>query len=128
MRIGNIQILRAFAASCVVFLHSTLPPGLPMPSYAKFGYGQFGVDLFFVISGYIISSIATRDPRDFELKRIIRIVPFYWAATVAAFFVALFFPRLVHHTFADWRSLVTSLLFIPQLRPNGSFEPTLYVG
>lgn len=127
-RIANIQVLRAFAATCVVYLHSTLPPGLAMPAYARFGYGQFGVDLFFVISGFVISSIAIRDPRNFELKRIIRIVPFYWAATLGVFVITLLFPQLVHHTFTDWQSLLTSLFFIPQMRPNGSFEPTLYVG
>jgi peptidoglycan/LPS O-acetylase OafA/YrhL len=46
-KLNNIQVLRAFAALGVVVIHS----GLRLP-YMK-GVGAFGVDVFFVISGYI---------------------------------------------------------------------------
>src|SRR5579864_820817 len=95
--INNVQALRGFAATAVFFSHATQAPNLRLP----LSYGGFGVDIFFVISGFIISYIAESDPHQFELKRIIRIVPFYWAASIGVFLVALFFPWLLHTTSAD---------------------------
>jgi exopolysaccharide production protein ExoZ len=122
--INNVQALRGFAATAVVFSHATQAPGLHIP----LSYGAFGVDIFFVISGFVISYIAANDPRQFELKRIIRIVPFYWAASIGVFLIALFVPQLFHSTSADWRVLVTSLFFIPHDRPNGTIAPMLFLG
>lgn len=60
----NIQCARALAALAVVAYHlHVLPPG------------QAGVDVFFVISGFIMSCAAPHDGRDFLVKRLIRIVP-----------------------------------------------------
>lgn len=46
-----------------------------------------GVDIFFVISGFIIASTATahRDPLNFAFRRIVRIYPVYWLVLLAAF-------------------------------------------
>ena len=54
-----LQCLRAIAAGGVVFMHahmeaerfSTSPPGVPADVAA---FGNYGVDLFFVISGFVI--------------------------------------------------------------------------
>jgi len=107
--INNVQFLRAFAAIAVVFLHSTSGGGLILP----ISYGHFGVDIFFVISGFIISYIADADPTQFLRKRIIRIVPFYWSATICVFLIAHTFPALVRTAPTDLRTLISSLLFIP---------------
>ena len=84
--IEGVQYLRGIAALMVVFFHSR--------SYftdiaAWTGVGARGVDLFFVISGFIMaystrhvdqnSSIA-KESLIFLAKRIIRIVPLYWIA------------------------------------------------
>lgn len=49
--IGNLQGLRAFAAICVMVFHLGLLPATNLP----FHVGAFGVDLFFVLSGFIIA-------------------------------------------------------------------------
>jgi exopolysaccharide production protein ExoZ len=121
--IHNIQLLRFVAALSVVFLHSTDESGLRLPV----SFGGFGVDIFFVISGFIISTITFHNASHFWVKRLIRIVPFYWTATLAIFFLALAIPSLLHHAKADVTWLVFSLFFIPHDSPHG-VHPLLGLG
>lgn len=73
----NLQALRAYAALSVVFFHFSLVPASAMPWH----YGSFGVDLFFVLSGFIIAYSATQDSRHFLAHRLIRVLPTYWIVT-----------------------------------------------
>lgn len=83
--IVGIQYLRAVAALMVVLFHATplIDPGMDLTVGAR------GVDVFFVISGFIIAhTTRVRNPvaahdaaaawRMFMIKRLIRIVPLYW--------------------------------------------------
>ncbi len=91
--VASIQILRAVAALAVVALHvghegaTRLGPRNPLPD---FSVGAAGVDLFFVISGFIMvyasDTLFARAgaPATFFTRRLARIVPLYWAATAAA--------------------------------------------
>jgi peptidoglycan/LPS O-acetylase OafA/YrhL len=92
-RIKHIDGLRALAVVSVLLYHSTRS----LPNASWFFEGRHGVDLFFVISGFclsypILNSIATAgiaafDVPSFFAKRVVRIVPPYYAAIIA--FVAL---------------------------------------
>jgi peptidoglycan/LPS O-acetylase OafA/YrhL len=123
-RINNVQALRGFAALLVVLGHSGWnPPGL-------MGFGTFGVDIFFVISGFIMAMIVARNPDKFFLRRLIRILPLYWTATFGVFVLAAWKPNLMMHTRANWGELALSLLFIPFFK-NGATNvasPVLFVG
>lgn len=90
----GVQYLRGFAALLVVAFHASAniadPAILGMRGPALFDYGYLGVDLFFVISGFIIT-YTTLDPatgrtlvsvRDFAARRFLRIVPFMWLCIV----------------------------------------------
>ncbi|HWH80935.1 MAG TPA: acyltransferase [Burkholderiaceae bacterium] len=73
-----IQYLRGIAAVMVVFYHASgMAPSTPdWPAI-----GQRGVDVFFVISGFVMTySTAAGDmtPADFFFKRVMRVVPLYW--------------------------------------------------
>ena len=119
-------MLRAFAAVSVVFFHTHF--SFPFTR----SFGSFGVDVFFVISGYIMARIL--DPNsgarsDFFLRRrILRIVPPYWFFTLVLFIVAFLNPKLMGATRADGLELLKSLLFIPFAKSNGLVEPLLFVG
>jgi exopolysaccharide production protein ExoZ len=117
----SIQYLRAIAALMVIFHHARNPvQGLYNP-LVKFNAGASGVSIFFVISGFIMYS-AAREERviDFTWRRITRIVPMYWIATLALF---------VAHEWADlsgvrpWllKHVLESLFFFPHYSP---FFPT----
>jgi peptidoglycan/LPS O-acetylase OafA/YrhL len=121
--IANLQILRAVAAYLVVFNHAGRGP------FATFGH--FGVDLFFVISGFVMvftTSAKRVTPGDFALNRIIRIVPLYWLLTLAIFAVALVVPAVVQGTRPDLVELIKSLLFIPFVKSSGIVQPVLFLG
>jgi exopolysaccharide production protein ExoZ len=116
-QLDTVQALRALAALCVVGMH--------VPAIER---GAFGVDLFFVISGFIVCHVAAADPGRFMLKRIVRVVPLYWLCTIALFGIALAAPGLVGATRADVSELLQSLLFVPFVKSNGNVHPLLYLG
>jgi peptidoglycan/LPS O-acetylase OafA/YrhL len=125
--IRNVQALRGLAALLVVFVHLDnllLAIGLST-------FGGAGVDIFFVISGFImVYTTADRHvtPWSFMADRIARIVPIYWLITLAVFCIALVSPMLLQATRADWNELVKSLFFIPFTKADGVVAPMFYVG
>jgi exopolysaccharide production protein ExoZ len=106
MHVG-IQALRAIAAGGVLVSHCFFP---------AFGIGSAGVDLFFVISGFVmvISSTALfgrpSSIREFAIRRITRIVPLYWTVTVVT-------AMLVSSPLND---IISSLLFV---KPSPIYAP-----
>lgn len=59
------------------------------------GGGHFGVVLFFAISGYIISSVATRESRlEFVIKRVFRLMPALFAAVAIMWVLTDLGPKL----------------------------------
>lgn len=114
----SIQALRFIAALMVVVFHVADGP---------FVVGAAGVDIFFVISGFIMGTIGVREtPRTFLTKRVIRLVPLYWAVTLLMCAVSLLGVFTLFT--ADIRRLVLSLLFIPYYEPDGSLWPLVVVG
>ena len=120
----NLHLLRALAALGVVYFHITSEAGLNL----RPNIGAHGVDVFFVISGFIISYIAAESPGHFLTRRLIRIVPFYWAATLFVFGIALAFPSVLRSTQADVTQLICSMLFIPRETSYAGTVPTLVLG
>ena len=125
-KLNNLQVLRAFAAVSVALYHTFyILPGMQI-------FGSFGVDVFFVISGYIMARILHKSPDFFLRRRIIRIVPPYWLFTFLIYVVALVAPQLLHTTRATSMELVKSLFFIPYAKPlpggGKLIQPLLGVG
>jgi exopolysaccharide production protein ExoZ len=114
--------LRAYAAIAVVIFHT----GYVFPHMHQMG--KFGVDIFFVISGFIMARICDTDTRFFTRRRLIRILPPYWAMTILLFVFGQLFPRLLYATSPHVSELIKSLLFIPYYREDGLIRPLLYVG
>lgn len=101
----NLQGVRALAAIGVVLFHFGLMPATGLP----FRIGASGVDLFFVLSGFIIAHSSTRDPRRFLAHRLIRVVPAYWFVTLIAALFTL--PNMGLAEASGW--LVQSLFHLP---------------
>jgi len=110
-----IQYLRGIAALMVVWFHSVEQvPGVS-PYFAA-GFGNSGVDLFFVISGFIMLATTLNDapaPLEFMRRRIVRVVPLYWLLTLAMVALAMCVPGLFRTLIVAPWTLVESLLFIP---------------
>jgi peptidoglycan/LPS O-acetylase OafA/YrhL len=116
----SIQALRGLAASLVVIAHIFEHPSRGDPN-ALLLTGRFGVEIFFVISGFVMTHVAGAgafSPGAFAVRRILRIVPLYWVCTVLVFAVALVAPALFKTTSADVKHLVLSLFFIPAPDPQ----------
>lgn len=120
----NLHLLRALAALGVVYFHITSTAGLDL----AWDVGSRGVDVFFVISGFIIAYIGAKKPEHFFVRRLIRIVPFYWAATLVVFTAATVLPQFFRSTDASLQHLLPSLLFFPHLSASGEVQPTLILG
>jgi exopolysaccharide production protein ExoZ len=93
--------------------------------------GQAGVDLFFVISGFImVVTTWSRpvSPGAFMLRRLIRIAPTYWIYTTLLAFFVVVFPSILKLEVTPAHYLY-SLLFIPHESPlDQSVSPLLQPG
>jgi exopolysaccharide production protein ExoZ len=131
-QLPSIQILRAIAACAVMFAHAwpTLRVFGAQDSIPNFILGASGVDLFFVISGFIMvySSeplFGCRDaPRRFLGRRLLRIVPLYWIMTT----LVLFGHHFKIPTNSSAAHVIGSYFFVPIATPGGTAEPLLGVG
>lgn len=123
----SIQYLRAFAALAVALSHTQDQIAAYLP-YLQFENGKAGVDLFFVISGFIMVTAArARNGTDFIIHRLIRIVPLYWACTLAFAAIGLLFPQILHIIRISPEGVAQSLLFVPYVT-DGVVGPLLPQG
>jgi exopolysaccharide production protein ExoZ len=116
----SLQVLRAIAAASVVYSHIGVMPN----------FGSFGVDIFFVISGFVMAMIIAsgQSARTFSLSRISRIVPLYWILTTCLLLLTALKPELLNSTTSNLTNYIKSLLFIPYFKESGELNPMLAVG
>ncbi|HWA62935.1 MAG TPA: acyltransferase [Caulobacteraceae bacterium] len=161
---ASIQHLRAAAAIAVAVYHACQWLG------GGFQVGRAGVDVFFVISGFIMWSITAGDetprappakvdtglaigrrsdskvraflsrsgrfdltgegsrPLTFLRRRITRVAPGYWAATLIMAAIAIAWPAFLPQIRAGWSHVLLSMAFVPHLDPLGQPFPMLPAG
>ena len=121
-----VQVLRAFAAFCVVTTHAigqVFQIDLGSNSQSLASIGNFGVDVFFVISGFIMVWVTRHQvgsrasAGQFLLRRIVRIAPLYWIFSLALIFLTLTIPNVINYPVFDMEYWIKSLLFIPTMHP-----------
>lgn len=114
-----LQILRGMAASMVVGHHyvaSQVERGQEIRPWIE-NIGGSGVDIFFVISGFIMM-ITQSEPgktvsaKQFLWRRLVRIAPLYWTLTLAAALLMLVASSEVNTEFS-FQKVIASLLFLP---------------
>jgi peptidoglycan/LPS O-acetylase OafA/YrhL len=123
-KILNIQALRGIAALLVVCFHL-------VPIEEKYGvgisvlpiffkHGMFGVDLFFVISGFIMTSItkgqfqSASNASNFLYHRVSRIYPAYWFYSALVLIVFLIRPEWVNNAQGNQVNILSSFLLWPE--------------
>lgn len=119
----QLQYIRAIAALLVVYFHAILQLEKLNPDawISDYLFGKSGVDLFFVLSGFVMWITTSDKPQsvaDFWWKRVRRVVPLYWAVTLAAATVALVVPQILKSTQFDVPHILASLAFVPWLNPS----------
>lgn len=108
----GLQYLRALAATAVVCFHAAARAGVPLT------VGEAGVDLFFLLSGFLMVSI-TREgtrPASFLIDRARRVAPPYWIATTVFLLGAL--AGLFPGARLDGWHVASSYLFLPSRLPG----------
>lgn len=115
---SNLEILRFFAATNVVLFHlldsANSRGAKPVLSALLGSWGASGVDLFFVISGFVIAlSFVTSNPNasNFMKARFRRIVPLYWITTSVLVLVWIFVPSLLNSLTLTWPRVLESYVF-----------------
>jgi len=126
--------MRAIAAMLVVVDHAINSNDFRMDlprSWLGSGlfneFGASGVDLFFVLSGFVmahaISNPSASSASRFMINRLIRIVPFYWAASLLFLAVTTVTGRSY-----DAAALFNNLTIFPLYDPTKFVPPALIVG
>jgi len=90
-RDNNFNLVRLLAAGLVLVSHSwplTGTPGEPLERFAGFSLGHLGVDVFFVVSGFLVTgSLLARALPAFLRARALRIFPALFASAFGVAFV-----------------------------------------
>jgi peptidoglycan/LPS O-acetylase OafA/YrhL len=128
--------MRAVAAMLVLVMHSglyyvaRLSPQTPQWDWER---GAKGVDLFFVLSGFMMVYSSEKlfgKPEGWKLfaqRRVIRIVPMYWIATTIKFIAIIAGTSLLLHSQFDPGRAIASYFFIPW-RSSEGILPLVIVG
>lgn len=146
-RLEGVQLLRGAAALGVVLTHVVTRAILYQHDAFRESFfrlkdgdqwkgGDIGVDIFFVISGFIIMIVHRNDlgkPRayiDFLAKRIKRVVPLYWTLTTVAVILFILAPQIAANSKTGinvfW--VLCSYLFIPTSLSGQNNSPVVGVG
>ena len=131
--LGSIQCLRGVAATMVVIFHAVYQVTHVREPHGVVRAMEAGVDIFFVISGFIMlySSHHSpgRGPARFLVNRLIRIAPLYWLLTSLVIAIALVAPHAMQSGRLDPGHALASYLFWPVRNPaSGAYEPVLVPG
>ena len=127
----RLQKIRAFAAQFVVIFHAfefvKSSTDMDVPHLY---IGKFVLDIFFVMSG-LIMVYATKPGETasgFFIRRVARVFPLYWGATLACILVTMAVPWVFSNTDLSPWAIFTSFAFIPAEDVAGNIQPILFVG
>jgi len=136
----SLQATRGIAALMVVLFHISGIIGaekyFDFPEiFIPYAFAGSGVNMFFVLSGFVIYSAHQHDfgrPEKFLgflKKRIIRIYPIYWIIFFSVASIALIYPSFRHQAPSEMVIWIKSILLLPQSQAvvGGSGAPVIQV-
>jgi exopolysaccharide production protein ExoZ len=140
--IAPVQVLRAISAIAVSILHIAQASGafVGRPGEAPYAWLKIlpwdaSVDIFFVISGFVMVYASTRlfarpgGVRLFVGRRVARIFPLYWITTTLVLLIAWAVPRALSEPLGGgFGYILASYFFIPWQRPDGFIQPIFRLG
>ncbi|MFM2344361.1 MAG: hypothetical protein RLZZ210_971 [Pseudomonadota bacterium] len=120
-KINEIDLLRFIAAISVVFFHlafggyatnTTIMPYDLLSSISK--YGRLGVELFFMISGFVILlTVSNNNIKNFIISRIVRLYPTFWICCTITFLFIIIFGKPFY--FASFYQYIINLTMFSRL-------------
>lgn len=135
-KVHSIHALRGIAAILVVIHHVCqylVTRGRSTAGLGEFPTGAFGVDLFFVISGFVIVIATPKETGwvaigNFLRRRAERVLPMYWVATCVLGFAFFILPNAFTTFHVSFMDFAKSILFIPIHNEHGQLRPLLSQG
>lgn len=131
-RFLSLQVLRAVAAIAVTVFHLSFVEKKYLPGDPLLGeiatHADAGVDLFFVLSGFVMTTLTRRTTSDatsamrFLAARAWRVLPMYWLFTTLVVVLMAAAPNVVNSSYGN-QSILASYLLIPHTQ-----LPVLAVG
>ncbi len=125
-RIAEVDALRGIAAAIVVLYHYTqrygefaasLPEQYPIAGepFFKVPWGHFGVQLFFMISGFVIlmTVMKVKSVGEFALLRFVRLYPAFWTACIVTFAITHAFDLPLREVSPAWAAI--NLTMVPDM-------------
>jgi len=138
--VKNLQVLRLIAA-CMVLVDHMQYEVFSRPAFqsehfqpSRFLFWAGGVDIFFIISGFIIYTVgrdyfgSRHGSSKFLLRRIVRVVPSYWVFTTLMILSMIVLKDNVNHSDFRLADILASYAFFPHLNAYGTFYPVLSLG
>lgn len=126
-RINELDSLRGIAALMVVLYHYTFRFHEKysysfLYDFFNFKYGHLGVELFFMISGFVIfmSIKNITKPIDFLKKRFYRLYPLFWLSLLFTTLVMCFFP--LPDTKQSVFQFIANLTMLPSLFKQNAID------
>lgn len=128
-RILELDALRAISCLNLLLFHFTYvyanKYGFETPLGFAFPYGKYGVQLFFMLSGFVnaMTFVGKRSAKDFLFARAIRIFPSYWLVILLNVFLLSHLP--LFHT-PSTGEMVANLTTMPRLFGFENLEPVTW--
>ncbi len=128
-RIAVLDGIRLLAALMVVSYHYMAIGGgwkasvtkLFPTAYLPAAYGWLGVELFFLISGFVICMSCWGKPvSEFFVSRVVRLYPAYWLAIIATTAVVMLVPGGQQPR--SWPEILTNFTMLQQLLNSGDVD------
>jgi peptidoglycan/LPS O-acetylase OafA/YrhL len=124
-RLPGLDGLRAVSIALVIGVHVDLCGSLPRWASAFFQHGAFGVEIFFTISGLLITWLLLREEaahgsislRQFYARRAVRILP-----PAVTYLAVILVVSLLHHSMI-WKPWISALLFYRNFDMSASTDP-----
>ena len=130
-RIVELDVLRAIAALNLLLFHFTWvyssKYGFDSPLGVMFPFGKYGVQLFFMLSGFVnLFALLRKKPTsaDFAVGRAIRIVPSFWLIVLFNVVLLSMFPMLQQDVTVG--GTLANLTIMPQLFGAECMEPVTW--
>lgn len=102
-----LDLVRFFAAFWVMNFHYLFGQTGDLEWYR---YGNLGVQLFFIISGFVIvQSLEGRDLKDFAKNRFLRLFPLFWILCTITYLITLSIPNTSTVSFTEYLRSMTML-------------------
>ena len=131
-RFKSIDSLRGLAAIIVVLHHYCFIYGRdfnqPQLLPELFVHGYYGVELFFIISGFVIyySVLNAKSVKEFLVKRVIRLYPIYWVCLIITFITVQLFPLSVTRDTSLKEALLGLTMFNGLLKTLKPVDPSYW--